>query len=65
MDTLFVESGKIGVLSKIIDRMEHLKNILLTDDAKDEDVENLKAKNKRVWRWTEFLSLHETVECPD
>lgn len=36
--------------------------MIVTDDVKDEDLNAIKAKGKKVLKWSDFLKAHETAE---
>lgn len=59
METLFVENDKIKVLQKIVDSIDTLKNVIVTDDVSDDEIKTIESKGKQVLRWSAFLTSHE------
>jgi len=56
MNTLFFESNKIKEAKLILksDRCK-AKYVICTDDTNDKDIEEIRALDKQVFKWSEFL----------
>jgi len=58
MDTIFVDSDKINVFLKIVDRIPKVNYVIVPDSASAEDTKAIQAKGKRVFTWAFFLGDH-------